>query len=132
MVHGGDEYHLHSNKFQEGFYESLIDMGVDAVIAHHPHVVEEVELYKKKPIFYSLGNFIFDQYFSKDVQQELSVKITVKNDSVNYQLIPLKSTRSQPRQMTEEETSDFLKVLADRSLPDIKALITQGSFTLPR
>jgi poly-gamma-glutamate synthesis protein (capsule biosynthesis protein) len=40
-------------------YREMIDMGCDAVIAHHPHVVQGYEIYKSKPIAYSLGNFIF-------------------------------------------------------------------------
>ena len=41
-------------------YRELIDQGADMVIAHHPHIVQGVEEYKGKPIFYSLGNFYFD------------------------------------------------------------------------
>ena len=41
-------------------YYNLIDSGADAVIASHPHVPQGWEYYKGKPIFYSLGNFVFD------------------------------------------------------------------------
>lgn len=37
----------------------LIDAGADAIIGHHPHVPHGIEIYKKRPILYSLGNFIF-------------------------------------------------------------------------
>lgn len=40
----------------------LIDAGTDAIIGHHPHVIQKEEYYQEKPIFYSLGNFIFDQH----------------------------------------------------------------------
>ena len=40
-------------------YREMIDLGCDAVIAHHPHVLQGYELYKEKPICYSLGNFCF-------------------------------------------------------------------------
>ena len=40
-------------------YREMIDFGCDAVIAHHPHVVQGYETYKGKPIAYSLGNFCF-------------------------------------------------------------------------
>ncbi|HXG23747.1 MAG TPA: CapA family protein, partial [Chthonomonadales bacterium] len=39
---------------------AAIDAGADMVIGHHPHVVQDTEIYKGKPIFYSLGNFVFD------------------------------------------------------------------------
>jgi poly-gamma-glutamate synthesis protein (capsule biosynthesis protein) len=61
MPHQGVEYEPHSNTYQEKIYHAFIDHGADAVIGSHPHVLEEVEEYKGKVIFYSLGNFIFDQ-----------------------------------------------------------------------
>jgi len=57
----------------------LIDSGADLIIGSHPHVVQEIELYhseernKDALIFYSLGNFIMDQYFSKETQESLIV-----------------------------------------------------------
>lgn len=41
-------------------YKLLIDLGVDAIIATHPHIPQGWEIYNEKPIFYSLGNFFFD------------------------------------------------------------------------
>ena len=41
-------------------YRFFIDIGVDLIVGHHPHVVQEMEIYKDRYIFYSLGNFIFD------------------------------------------------------------------------
>jgi poly-gamma-glutamate synthesis protein (capsule biosynthesis protein) len=39
----------------------MIDAGADAVIARHPHVIQDVEHYQGKPIIYSLGNFVMDE-----------------------------------------------------------------------
>jgi len=38
----------------------MIDSGADAVVGGHPHVTQNIEVYQGKPIFYSLGNFIFN------------------------------------------------------------------------
>ncbi len=116
MVHGGDEYQLTSNKAQKAFYRGLIDDGVKLVIAHHPHVVQEAEKYKGSMIFYSLGNFIFDQYFSKETQEGLTIKATFAHGAVSYELIPVKSIRSQPMLMTEKEKELFLKRFSALSL----------------
>lgn len=43
-------------------YKEFIDLGADAVIASHPHVPQGWEVYRDAPIFYSLGNFIFDTF----------------------------------------------------------------------
>jgi len=45
--------------FFEKYSRAFIDAGADAVIGHGPHVVRGIEIYKGRPIFYSIGNFIF-------------------------------------------------------------------------
>lgn len=62
--HFGDEYRSAPNDRQKKLARLAIDNGAKIVVGHHPHVVEPVEFYKDGIIAYSLGNFIFDQYFS--------------------------------------------------------------------
>ena len=45
------------------------------VLGGHPHVVQSIEEYNGKMIFYSLGNFIFDQYFSQETMEGTAVEI---------------------------------------------------------
>ncbi|MFA6534448.1 MAG: CapA family protein, partial [Patescibacteria group bacterium] len=72
-LHWGNEYEHQFNRYQQAVGRALIDAGADIIIGHHPHVVQGVEVYRGRPIFYSLGNFIFDQYFSPDTQTGLAV-----------------------------------------------------------
>jgi poly-gamma-glutamate capsule biosynthesis protein CapA/YwtB (metallophosphatase superfamily) len=51
--------------YQRPLGHALIDAGADAVIGHHPHVLHGIELYKERPIFYSLGNFLFHRMMDK-------------------------------------------------------------------
>ena len=44
----------------------MIDAGADAVVGGHPHVVQDYEEYRGKPIIYSLGNFVFDGFNNRD------------------------------------------------------------------
>jgi poly-gamma-glutamate synthesis protein (capsule biosynthesis protein) len=67
--HWGEEYKPIHNTRQEELAHTAIDSGADMVIGHHPHVVQDIGFYKDKPIVYSLGNFFFDQYFSKETMQ---------------------------------------------------------------
>lgn len=60
-MHWGIEYQPNPSPEQILLGHALIDAGADAVIGHHPHVQQPYERYHGKPIFYSLGNFIFDQ-----------------------------------------------------------------------
>jgi len=74
--HFGDEYKLVHNNRQETLAYSAIDNGADMIIGHHPHIIEDIEEYKGKMIVYSLGNFIFDQHFSKDTMRGMLFEAT--------------------------------------------------------
>ncbi|NUM25054.1 MAG: AmmeMemoRadiSam system protein B [Candidatus Buchananbacteria bacterium] len=96
-IHWGEEYDTAANKLQRQMAHELIDSGADVIIGHHPHVVQEVEVYKSKPIFYSLGNFIFDQYFSDFTQEGLAVSLNISKAGVEYTLHPFKAANGQLR-----------------------------------
>lgn len=133
-VHWGEEYALTHGKRQEALAHALIEGGVDAVIGHHPHVIEDVELYRGKPIFYSLGNFIFDQYFSADVMEGLGIGVLLTDDTVRYRLIPFVSdgAPSQPRTaLTSEAERLFARILSGiADAPGVDA--KDGLIILPR
>lgn len=65
------------------FAHHMIDMGVDAIIGHHPHVINPLEIYKDKPIFYSLGNFYFPQVHYGNVKVSFR-ESALKGISVSY------------------------------------------------
>lgn len=87
--HFGDEYKTVHNKRQEYLAHKAINSGAKIVIGHHPHVVEDIEIYSPKDciqsscmglIAYSLGNFIFDQGFSTETMQGMLLKIRLNRD----------------------------------------------------
>lgn len=73
-MHAGDEYASAPNSSQVDFAHKAIEAGAELVIGHHPHVVQTLEKYKGKYIFYSLGNFIFDQT-EEEMKQGLALKV---------------------------------------------------------
>jgi len=79
--HWGDEYKKFNTR-QETLAKKAIDAGADIIIGHHPHVIQDIEIYKGKMIVYSLGNFIFDQYFSPETLEGMNVEINVKNKNI--------------------------------------------------
>jgi poly-gamma-glutamate synthesis protein (capsule biosynthesis protein) len=92
-THWGEEYQTDQPKLQE-IGHALIDAGAEIVIGSHPHVVGQVEEYEGKKIFYSLGNFIFDQYFSEEVRTGLLLKVEIsKNGILKYEEIPVELLR---------------------------------------
>lgn len=80
--HFGEEYHTASNARQQLLARAAVDAGADAVIGHHPHVGQEIELYRGAPIAYSLGNFVFDQRFSEDTSKGLVLELDVADGRV--------------------------------------------------
>lgn len=82
LFHWGEEYEPHPNAYQRETAHALVDAGADMVVGHHPHVVQDTEEYQGKHIFYSLGNFIFDQYFSEETMRGLVVEAVAENGKI--------------------------------------------------
>jgi gamma-polyglutamate biosynthesis protein CapA len=115
-LHWGSEYALVHEEDEEVLAHALIDAGADAVIGHHPHVVQDVALYQGKPIFYSLGNFIFDQYWNEDVRTGLGVHLSITATSVTYTSLAFTTehTRNQPSLMSSTSSERvFNRIFAD-------------------
>ncbi len=75
MPHWGEEYDTKANTRERTLARVWVDAGADLVVGAHPHVIQDSEVYQGVPIFYSLGNFVFDQYFSNDVRCGLLLKV---------------------------------------------------------
>jgi len=111
-MHWGVEYEPQARSNIKKLARDMIDVGADIIIGHHPHVVQGMEVYKGRPIFYSLGNFIFDQYFSKETQEGLAVGVTWQRDGVgqaklDLSLFPFQSYYSQTVLMSGEKKQAF-------------------------
>ena len=61
VMHWGWENELTSNPRQRQLARLMVEAGADAVIGGHPHVTQDIELYKGKPIIYSVGNFVMKE-----------------------------------------------------------------------
>ncbi len=104
--HFGDEYKTVHNARQEKLAKLSIDNGADMIIGHHPHVIQDIEIYKEKPIVYSLGNFIFDQYFSKNTMRGMLFEATFSGHelkSTNSKIITLNKSYQPEGIFTIEE-----------------------------
>jgi len=108
-IHWGVEYDHFFNTYQKERGRALVDAGADLIIGHHPHVVQGMEIYNGKPIFYSLGNFIFDQYFSEATQEGLALDIDYQADELIINFLPYKSKQSAPKLLVDEAKAAWLK-----------------------
>jgi poly-gamma-glutamate capsule biosynthesis protein CapA/YwtB (metallophosphatase superfamily) len=109
-MHAGVEYTALPNTRQVEFSRAAIDAGADMVIGHHPHVTQTMEKYKGKYIFYSLGNFVFDQMWSRETRRGLMIKVDFNREGVQkIELVPvLINDYSQPQIIEGSEQDDVL------------------------
>jgi len=106
-IHWGNEYELNYSTTQQIIGHTLIDKGTDIVVGHHPHVIQPVEIYKNKPIFYSLGNFIFDQ-FDELTTKGIAVEVILDKKSITTaRMLPYQRTGIQPIFFTQDRTEIF-------------------------
>jgi gamma-polyglutamate biosynthesis protein CapA len=87
MPHWGEEYQIKQNEFQIKTARDFVDAGADLVVGAHPHVIQGNEIYKDKNIYYSLGNYIFDQWFSPDVRSGLGLEITFLKKDIEGKVV---------------------------------------------
>ncbi len=76
-THWGVEYSTEINPSIQSLAHRFIDEGADIIIGSHPHVIQPSEVYKEKMIYYSLGNFVFDQYFSPETRRGMLLEVSI-------------------------------------------------------
>lgn len=80
--HFGEEYQKKSNARQQYLARLAVDNGASLVIGHHPHVTQETEEYNGAVIDYSVGNFIFDQYFSAETMRGELLEVEIVDKKI--------------------------------------------------
>ena len=93
MVHWGVEHTTELTDYQPNDAHKMIDAGADAVIGMHSHCIQPVEYYNGKPIFYSLGNFIFNQTIKSGGGAAVEFSID-ENNTVAYRIIPITASNA--------------------------------------
>lgn len=123
-IHWGNEYTTTISDRQRELGRLMIDQGADLVIGHHPHWIQPVEIYKNKIIFYSLGNLVFDQMWSRETREGLLVQFVFnENLDTDITLIPvLIHEYGQPRILFGDEQN----ILLDRIERDSRLLAAEN------
>ena len=87
-LHWGGEHTLQPVARQRHDAHHLIMAGADALVCHHTHTLQTIETFKGKPIYYSIGNFIFDP--TKPLNREAClVKLLITPEDVEAETIPI-------------------------------------------
>ncbi len=87
--HWGVEYRATPTAGQQALGRAAIDAGADMVIGNHPHWAGAMEVYRGKPIWYALGNFVFDQTWSEPTMEGITLEMTFRGtDLVQVRVRP--------------------------------------------
>lgn len=78
-VHWGFEYEPTARESVVDKAHQFVDAGADFIWGSHPHVIQNHETYNGVPIYYSVGNFVFDQYFSAEVKKGLVLGLKIED-----------------------------------------------------
>jgi hypothetical protein len=95
-IHWGLELQPDPEIWQRKLASDLVKSGVDAIIGHHPHVTQTIEFINDKPVFYSIGNFVWDTYLT-DTDKSFTVELTVTNKITDIKIRPILIYRYFPK-----------------------------------
>lgn len=108
IYHGGNEMYPLPNLNIKKLFHFFVDIGADAVICHHSHVISGIEIYKNKPIAYGLGNFLFkDEDSLTDWYYGLALGIYLGNE-IEINFFPIQQSLNKPNVLLLEGTQKQL------------------------
>ncbi|MCU0575236.1 MAG: CapA family protein [Desulfobacterota bacterium] len=119
--HWGEELMREPKQYQVGFARYAIRSGADVVVGHHPHVPQAIEIYRGRPIFYSLGNYAFGSISSASTVSIAAETIFQRYNPVQVNIYPLnvsnKEVGFQPRLAKGNTAEKIIAHLREISLP---------------
>ncbi len=104
--HWGVEYRRMPFAAQQQLARDIIDAGADMIIGNHAHWAAAVEVYKGKPIWYALGNFVFDQTWSEPTMEGVTLELTFHGKG-------LVQVRMRPHIILDKAQPNFLDPAGD-------------------
>lgn len=117
-VHWGVEREAYPQDYQTAIAKNCFEAGADLVIGAHPHVLQGIEFIDGKPVFYSLGNYIFAQTIARTALVKVEVQA---NGEATYSLIPAYAEDGQTKLFEGEtgvELYDYMNEISPRAFID--------------
>ncbi len=99
--HWGTEYDPTPFASQQKLARMIIDAGADMIIGNHAHWAAAMEVYQGKPIWYALGNFVFDQTWSEPTMEGITLELTFRGKE-------LAQVRIRPHIILDKAQPNFL------------------------
>jgi len=125
QVHGGFQFAEVNSSFLRSVSHAAIDAGADAVVSHHPHVLQGVEWYGDGLIVYSLGNLVFDQGFSATFPSAMLRVITNGDEILEARMLPIMLDRYRPLPVVGDAAQTIIRMVDARTAsPAVSARIS--------
>ncbi|HLO52028.1 MAG TPA: CapA family protein [Kamptonema sp.] len=106
--HWGVELADYPGDWQIDLARFTIDQGADLVVGHHSHVLQGAEIYKDRPIVYSLGDFIFGGNARSNYDTAV-LKVSLKGRNMKVEFLPVEVSKYQPKVVKGEKGDRILK-----------------------
>ncbi|ASC70086.1 Capsule biosynthesis protein CapA [Halomicronema hongdechloris C2206] len=100
--------------WQTNLARLAIDQGADVVVGHHPSQLQGAEVYKGRPIVYSLGDFIFEDGAQPD-HDTAALKVSLRPRQMKVEVVPITVHAGQPRQATGKAARDIWNAIEQAS-----------------
>lgn len=114
-VHWGIEREALPQDYQTVIARHCIEAGADVIIGAHPHVLQGIEFIEDKPVFYSLGNYVFAQ----KIEKTMLVKVEIQADGeVMYSIIPAYAEAGMTKAFEGEEAEALFQYMNEISTND--------------
>ncbi|KAM3114434.1 CapA family protein [Phormidesmis sp. 146-33] len=112
--HWGVELAKYPTDAQMDLAHFTIDQGADLVVGHHPHILQGAEIYKGRPIVYSLGNFIFGGSSRSDYDTAV-LKVGLKDNQMKVEFLPVEVKSYQPKVVSGDRGTEILRQIENVS-----------------
>lgn len=103
------------NFVQTNLARLAIDQGADVVVGYHPTVIQGGEIYKGRPIAYSLGDFVFRPDQPLRDQDSAVLKVALKEDQMQVEFVPVRIRDSRPHTLTGQDGQAVLQRIQEAS-----------------
>lgn len=104
-----DQLSEQPNFMQTNLARLAIDQGADVVVGYHPTVIQGGEIYKGRPIAYSLGDFVFRPDEPVENQDSAVLKVSLKDEQMQVELVPVRVRNSHPKTLTGDDAQSVLQ-----------------------
>jgi poly-gamma-glutamate synthesis protein (capsule biosynthesis protein) len=129
-IHWNEEFKDYPETYARTLAKQMIDSGADIILGAHSHCLMGIEYYKNKPIYYSLGNFVFNRSTrgGEKTLHSMLVNFEIHESEVTSKITPVKIIGGQPRFMDDaynKKTIKLMNTLSYNAVIDVEGRVME-------